>query len=102
MIGEKKECNKVVANVTRLSIKNDFLQWFQKWSEKIIKGEKTKKERVRRCKLFGNLGRKMQAIEKLLFVRDATYVSSGRDSGDEGVAGGFPSAVPNIAPGAQM
>lgn len=53
-------------------------------------------------KLFGNLGIKMQAMEKLLFVRDATDVSSGRGSGDEGVAAGFPSAMPNIMPGAQM
>lgn len=44
----------------------------------------------------------MQAIEKLLFVRDATDVSSGRGSSDEGVAAGFPSVVPSIAPGAQM
>lgn len=66
------------------------------------KRQKKKKECVKGRKLFGNLGRKMQAIEKLLFVRDATDVSSGRGSSDEGVAAGFPSVVPSIAPGAQM
>lgn len=93
----------MVANVTKLSIKNDFLQWFQKWSEKILKAKKQKQKGcVKRHKLFGNLGRKMQVIEKLLFVRDATDVSSGKGSSDEGVAAGFPSVVPSIAPGAQM
>lgn len=45
----------------------------------------------------------MQATDKLLFVRDAADGGNcGSDGSNGGVAAGFPLAMPNLAPRAQM